>query len=441
MARDDDDREDLPATGDGGPAVGDVIDFGQLAPAPPSGPRSTTTSGALPPSGHLAPTLRGRYEPTKSRARNQWVRWLPIALAACVGAAIVVHVTTNGDTPATVANPTPPAMPSPTGSQSRDVASEPVYFETPRPILGITDAWELFGYGGSEVVRIQFGDGGITRTTIPPLQSSGPVSFAAGEGWAMVRPLDGVPGYLVLDRAPAKALPTALDESGPALPGPDADDVWIPDGSRDGRSRMSLINVEGRAVGPQIWLPDDMANSVQPDGAGYLLAYGAGGVYSARPDGLRRITTGLLLAAGAQRWLTLECSDAYACALTLVDRLTGAKHPIAPAVPSAQPFESSAIGVVSPDSRTAAILENDGATPSLHLIDLTTAADRKLTTPIDATTGYDGSNLVFSPNSHWLFVAGESGVLYGINAVTGGGQALDVVLPPLQQLVMRDASK
>jgi hypothetical protein len=329
----------------------------------------------------------------------------------------------------------------PSGGSTNATSSEPVYFEVPTPILGITDTWELFGYGDGEVVRIQFGDGGITRTAIPPLQSTGPVYLLAGRGWAMVRPLDGVPGYLVRDRVAAGRLARSLDEGGPAMPGPDDDDIWIPAGEDGGsRVQMALTDVDGHRVGPRIWLPRDVVHSAQPDDAGYFVVTGADGVYAARPGGLRRITTGSLLAAGPTRWLTLECDEAYRCGMYAIDRAGGAKRPIGGAVDDAQALQPPTLGRISPDGTFAAVVEPGLEGTPLHLINLNKGGDRQLTVPLGESPDAGGNAMVFSPDSRWLFVAGEGGVLYAIDTASGAAQTVGPVLPPLRQLVMRDAS-
>ena len=64
--------------------------------------------------------------------------------------------------------------------------------------------------GPDGVVRIELARGRITRTAVPPVDSSGPISFLAGPGSAIVRPLDAVAGYAVPDGI------AALDAGRPA---------------------------------------------------------------------------------------------------------------------------------------------------------------------------------------------------------------------------------
>jgi hypothetical protein len=73
---------------------------------------------------------------------------------------------------------------------------------------------------------------------------------------------------------------------------------------------MTLVGFDGRRTSTSIPFPrgDTFPTS---DAAGYLLFQLTGGVYRATPEGLRRVTSGQVLAAGPTRWLTLECDSRH----------------------------------------------------------------------------------------------------------------------------------
>ena len=159
------------------------------------------------------------------------------------------------------------------------------------PLLGATAGWELFGRGDGVLVRIQPAAGQITRTTIPGLLSGGPVFMLAGSDRVVIRPLDNVPGYLVADGKPARQLAPLLNQ-GPILPGPAPNQMWVQP-TDDHEPVMALTTLAGVRLATFIRIPlDSSAYDATPDGAGYLLFSGIGGVYDARPEGLRRISTG-----------------------------------------------------------------------------------------------------------------------------------------------------
>ena len=77
------------------------------------------------------------------------------------------------------------------------------------------------GRGAGFLVRIQPAAGQLTRTTVPDLLSGGPVYLLAGSDRVVIRPLDNVAGYLVVDGKPARQLSPLLNQ-GPILAGPSA---------------------------------------------------------------------------------------------------------------------------------------------------------------------------------------------------------------------------
>jgi hypothetical protein len=87
-------------------------------------------------------------------------------------------------------------------------------------LLGVSSGWELFGRSDGEVIRVQPARGRITRTRVPALASTGPVTFVVTATSAMIRPIDSVPGLLVPDGHPARQMPTDVSTGGPLFPGP-----------------------------------------------------------------------------------------------------------------------------------------------------------------------------------------------------------------------------
>ncbi|GAA5195581.1 hypothetical protein GCM10023322_62580 [Rugosimonospora acidiphila] len=370
------------------------------------------------------------------RPRRVWRKWLALGLAGgAVLAAVAVQSQRGGGGPAT--GPADPAgrsrMPAagPPGASPSGSTPAPAVSQVGHPLLGITAGWELFGRGPSGVVRIEFARGRVTRTDVPPIQSSGPASFVVGRDWAMIRPLDGVPGFVVRDGRPAQPLAGALSQGGPALPGPDQEHVWVP-AAADGR-KMILVDSAGQPTGESVALPggDYAADS---DRAGYLIYTGTAGVYTARPDGLRRITYGDLLAAGPTRWLTMECDSRYRCGPVVIDRLTGSHHTLHAAVDAT----NHGGGLISPDGRTAAVFESGaGGSLTIQLFNLASGAESRLDVPVESSL--DPASMAWSPDSRMLFVAGAGGGLYPVDIATKRVRPLGVPLPALTQLAVRPA--
>ena len=94
------------------------------------------------------------------------------------------------------------------------------------------------------LVRVEFAAGRVSRTRFPPLGSDGPAAVIAGPGQVIVRPIGGVPGYLVPDGRPARTLPAALGQGGMSFPGPRPGQVWVTTGP-GAQPVLSLVTMTG----------------------------------------------------------------------------------------------------------------------------------------------------------------------------------------------------
>ncbi|HEX8093983.1 hypothetical protein [Jatrophihabitans sp.] len=324
------------------------------------------------------------------------------------------------------ASPAPTAV-EPAGAQASAVSVT----DLGHPLLAVPAGWELFGQGPGIVVRIELGRGRVTRTSVPEVGSASPIFFVVGHDRAIVHPMDSVPGYVVRDGKPATQLPPALDQAASALPGPDPWHLWA-ETETGTATALSLLTLDGRPAGVQVPIPKD-ATVQASDRAGNVLMFGIGGMYDLRQDGMHRITGGTLLAVGPTRWLTLECDESYRCDSVVIDRATGARQTVKASLDA---YEQNA-GAISPDGRTAALLQPNGIGAStVHLLDLSTGADRLtgVTTSSDQTLG--GRTFVWSPDSRWLFVTNGAGRVLAIDRA-GRAISLDVHVGAIDQLALR----
>jgi hypothetical protein len=373
-------------------------------------------------------------------ARRRWRWWVALTVAAAV--AVLIAVATHNRGGPETAGPTgpPPSARAPlTSSPSVARAAAPLTtIGVGHPLLGITADWQLLGLGPGTMLRIDFAHGRITRTTLPALQSNGPVFFLAAPHAAIVRPLDFVPGYLVPDGRPPRALTGALSTGGVTLPGPKPGQYWKFESG--GRDAMKLVGPDGALIESSrpltVTIPTGMNPFPVPDGAGYPLVTGVGGAYDATPDGLHRITTGAVLAVGRTRWLADECDQHAHCSMVVIDRTTGARRVLRAF--AADPTNIS--GAISPDQRTVALLlprDAVGGSPTLHLLNLTTGADRRLPIGFRFGVSVNDSAVAWSPDSRWLFAADTRGKLRAVDARTGQVHSLGVRIPPINQLAIR----
>lgn len=302
------------------------------------------------------------------------------------------------------------------------------------PVLGVTEGWELYGRAPGTLVRIQLARGLITRTAVPDLLSTGPVSFVASADGAIVRPIDRVPGYRVADNRWPDPIALAPGSGGPVFPGPPPNTVWMQTGG-DVDPTLTLSRLDGSWPTASIEVPADSSPlQASSDGAGYLLFTRPDGTYQARPGVLRRLTTGTVLAAGPTGWIDARCDSRQRCTLSLISRANGSRRALG--------SETGGLpgGVVAPDGSTAAILE---ASPAggvrLDLLSLASGKRRPVAVDIDGR-GPTGT-IVFSPDSRWLFAVSAGGKLAVIDPRTADVTDLDAPLPALSQLAVKPVGR
>jgi hypothetical protein len=302
------------------------------------------------------------------------------------------------------------------------------------PVLGVRASWELFGLDGSGLVAVQLSRGRIIRTTVPPLQSGGPVFFVAARGEAIIRPLDNVPGYVVPDGGPAQQLTGLLATGGVLLPGPTLTEQWF------GRTSLDLLGPGGKPVNAHL------AAVVRTWDPFWAMADGAGGLllidstsqieqYDARPGMLRSVGT-QLVAVGPTAWLGMNCESGL-CQDVVISAATGASR-VLPGPPVSLTPWSSTLGAVAPDGRTAAVIVPMGdETSTLELVSLTSGGQTRVAVPV---SGASSSHLAWAPDSRWLFVITANGGLDAVDPRTGRAQDLGLGLSGLSQITIRSAA-
>jgi hypothetical protein len=313
-------------------------------------------------------------------------------------------------------------------------------------LLGVTAGWELLGWGPRGVVRIQLARGRVTLTPVPPLSSTGGVSFVVTPRLAIIRPIDFVPGYEVPDGGPARQLPGLLDQGGPAVPGPDPAQLWVvTEGIH--QAYLTLVGLDGKAAGAMIQVPEagPPAVTAASDGRGSVLLSGSRGVYDTGPSGLRRVGSSMI-AVGPGHWLAVTCQRSQharrsqhsrACRDEVTDTASGT-HRLLPGPAMQGPAWPP--GVISPTGSVAAVgtISGEGKV-RLNLIDLSNGTSRVVPVPLGQQSPGAGT-LAWSPDGKWLFAVAAHGRLLAVQASTGRVTGLGAALPPLAQIAVRDAA-
>jgi len=71
----------------------------------------------------------------------------------------------------------------------------------------------------------------------------------------------------------------------------------------------------------------------------------------------------------------------------------------------------------------------------VHLVDLTSGADRRLDVAVDVA--WETDTIAWSPDGRWLFVVSNNGTVVPVEAATAQVYDLGVALPPITQLATR----
>lgn len=374
---------------------------------------------------------RRHDEAEDERGARPGLRWLLLLLAIPV--VVLLGVQLQHDR-----SPTPPAG-SGAGTAGRATGAVTSH-DLGGQLRGITGRWSLFARSDRSVVRIDVGRDRLTTAAVPALQTAGPVSFVATSVGAVVRPLDWAQGYLVPDGRPARGLTGALSRGGPVVPGPDPAHVWVDVWEPGGRDSIRLIGLGGRADGPVVPKPTNARDWISADGGGHPLLQTFGGTYVVSRAGLRRITTGAVLASGPTGWLVLDCDARNVCTVKDVDRRTWRRTDLA-GFPAALADALGRIGQpgrLSPDGRRAALVgpAGDGRT-ALWLAELPSGRAHRVPvgSPLRGDVGEDA--LAWSPDGRWLFVVDGRGTVEVVDARTGAVRPLDIDLPTVRQLAVR----
>jgi hypothetical protein len=390
---------------------------------PPGG--DVLEGGGPPPSGPPRPRLRIR--PPRLGRRGRWAAGVAAGLAAVLA---LTQLQRNAPAPpaAAVSPPaqTEAAVPLPEPAPASPLPLPSTGSVTGPGFLDPVARWELFARTDTEVDRIQPRLARVTRTAVPALRSTGSVSFLVTPDRVLIRPLDFVAGFEVPDGRRARAITAALGGGGPIFPGPDPGHVWAEVGGA-----LVLRPLDGGPDTARVPLPADVpAQLVVGDGAGSLLVPDLSGVYEARPEGLRRVSTGALLAVGPRGWIVAECNDRHRCRSELVDRADGARRDLGPALPV-----GPVPGAISPDGRTAALYRiEDGGHVDLDILDIAsgeiTEAKLEVAQPVDA------GMIAWAPDGR-LFGIAKGGAIRVIDRDSGRTGPIGPPLPPVRQLAVR----
>jgi hypothetical protein len=129
--------------------------------------------------------------------------------------------------------------------------------------------------------------------------------------------------------------------------------------------------------------------------------------------------------------MVAECNDRHRCRSELIDRTTGARRDLGPALPV-----GSVPGAISPDGRTAALYRiEDGGHVDLDLLDI--ASGEQVQVDLELEQAVTPGMIAWAPDGR-LFAIAAGGAIRVIDRDSGRtGPIGGPPLPPVRQLAIR----
>ena len=331
----------------------------------------------------------------------------------------------RAEKPPAAASTSPPS--SPVTSPSRTPRPGPRSFVDSQLALPGAGDWVLFARDEKSLFRVALDSGEVTRTDGISVATSHQVTLIAGPEQVLVVTAEGGSGVLVPDGGPARPIPSRLQQMSRLYPGPPGL-LWAQRMSESGPGSISLVDFTGRPQGVPLALGGGWP---VPDGNGSLLVNDVGGVYELRRGALRRVSTGALMAVGANHLLLAECDARHRCSSYLLDRSSRTRHRLGRADTSTLPS-----GVLSPDGRHAALVVWGQTGPRLRVQDLRNGSTRQFP-GLAQEYGPDPQwTLAWTPDSRWLMMLLE-GRISILDVGSGRIRSSGPQMSDLKQLTLR----
>lgn len=359
--------------------------------------------------------------------------------AVVAGAALLVGVTAVSGTLGQSA-PVPGSVESPAPTPTRSTA---ISWPTPRqptpsparpPVFGSSGFLAdldvvIYARSSRAVFRIDTKAERVTRTPVASSEDEAPEHLLALRDRVLVLPMDASPGTQIVDGQPATEWDRTGDGDEQYLPGP-SNRVWTIMLSENGRMTAKLTDASGKRVYETVRGPG--YGYFKGDGSGGLLYEDVGGVYRAGSAGLRRVTTGAILASGPRGYVAIECTARFACSNFAYrpgpDEVESRRR-LGPARPA-----QSGNGALSVDGRFAATFSWGETGMTVAVIDVTTGRRVGGWAMTEDSTGGEPS-LLWLPDGRLLSL--QNSRLAVFDPRTGETARTSLRLPPLRQLALR----
>ena len=387
--------------------------------------------------------------------RGEEIKWwliaaLVLAVLASGGGLLIRQLLTVPETP------TPPVLPAPTATALTATPTAPARRSTKpndpqvvrpegRPLLPGAGSDEVFAQTSTAVYRVELAKGQVTRTSTPLLDQAS--SFVAGPGWVVFKTIDNDPGVVVRNGRRAAPLPSGLRPNGRLYPAPGGDLWLVPENPTRGSRVVTRVDINGQSVKGQSFRVSAGIGFPTADAARSLFVTNSGGMYQLTPSGVRRLTTGDLLAMGRHHVLVWDCDALARCQPYRLDRTYNRRTKMSAAhkailelyqgnLAQAQDFGG---GDLSPDGTCAALRFPGTQLDSwpLAVVDLTTGQSHTL--PGNVTDTNPNTQFTWTANSRY-FLALTDHQLRTYDTTTGTTRTIPITTDPLLHLTSTHAS-
>jgi hypothetical protein len=251
------------------------------------------------------------------------------------------------------------------------------------------------------LVSIVLDTGRIDVTDVPTMRSGYAGFVVPGSGRTLVGSWQERRAYVVSDDGVLTEAPAVFATSGPIAPSDGRDSAWVVTVGEDPRaSGVELISFDGDSLAGPFDLAGGWAS--WSDQRGGVLFSAPGGTYSVNSSGARRLTTGQVLAVGANHVVAKECNDLLVCSFWLIERDTDVRSQLSADLRLDESLFLPESPTIAPDGRAMVVFGERGTTFGLQYVRLDTGVTVVLGSHRPSTAA-----VAWTPDGHYVLTLAE----------------------------------
>jgi hypothetical protein len=295
----------------------------------------------------------------------------------------------------------------------------------PVPTLSRVVGLSLDGH----LVSIVLDTGQIDVTDVPTIRSGYAGFVVPGSGRTLVGSWQERRAYVVSDEGVPTDAPAVFATSGPIAPSDARDSAWVVSVGEDPQtSGVELISFDGESLAGPFDLAGGWAS--WSDQRGGVLFTAPGGTYSVSSSGVRRLTSGQVLAVGANHVVAKECDDRLVCSLWLIERDTDVRSELPADLLLGENVFLPESPTIAPDGRAIVVFGERGSTFGLQYVRLDTGETILLGSHRPSTAA-----VAWTPDGHYVLTLSEWR-LAALDRTTNAIVEIDERLPRLSTFTL-----